>query len=238
MRGKVLGLVAPVAAAAALQCAPSMSQVRMGRLLYPAVTRVRHPNGVALTFDDGPDAPLDQFLELLAGYNALATFFLMGEQVARFPDAPAKIAGAGHEVAIHGYTHAGHLKRTPWDLADDLHRTRLLVERSAQVTTTLYRPPYGVFSFGSWRAAGAEGWHRVLWSRWGRDWEPTATPHLIADRIGHPRSGDVLLLHDSDRYSATGSWKNTLGALPIILGRIAAAGLTPVTVSDLLAGKT
>jgi peptidoglycan/xylan/chitin deacetylase (PgdA/CDA1 family) len=233
MRAAPTALVVAAAVGAA-QAAPSLSQSRIGRLAFPVVTRVRHPSAVALTFDDGPDAPLERFLEALARANARATFFLMGEQVALHPDGPAMIAAAGHEVAVHGYTHVGHLRRTPWDLADDLHRTRTLIEDAAGVQTRLYRPPYGIFSLGSWRAAGRQGWQRVLWSRWGKDWEATATPRAIADRIGQPVGGDVVLLHDSDRYSAPGSWRNTLGALPEILERIAGAGLTTATVSELL----
>jgi hypothetical protein len=76
----------------------------------------------------------------------------------------------------------------------------------------------------------------VLWSRWGKDWEETATPRGIADNIGQPVAGDILLLHDSDRYSAPNSWKNTLGALPIILDRIAEAGLVVRPVGELLNG--
>ena len=75
----------------------------------------------------------------------------------------------------------------------------------------------------------------MLWNRWGRDWEEDATPQIIARRIGDPEAGDILLLHDSDRYSAPESWRNTLGALPIILERIAELGLTATSVSELLA---
>jgi peptidoglycan/xylan/chitin deacetylase (PgdA/CDA1 family) len=199
------------------------------------VTRVAGARSVGLTFDDGPDQPLDQFLTLLDRSGARATFFLMGEQVAHYPTAPSQIASAGHEVAVHGYTHRGHIRRTPWDLADDLRRARTLIEDKIGTATTLYRPPYGVFSLGSWRETARQGWTRVLWSRWGKDWEEATTPHRIAGIIGRPRAGDVLLLHDSDRYSAPGSWRNTLGALPIILDRIAAAGLVARPVSDLLA---
>jgi peptidoglycan/xylan/chitin deacetylase (PgdA/CDA1 family) len=227
--------LAPSIVLGAAHAAPALSQIGPGRLLFPVVTRVAGARSVGLTFDDGPDQPLEQFLTLLAQSGARATFFLMGEQVARWPGAPGLIASAGHEIAVHGYTHRGHLRRTPWDLRDDLRRARDLIEDAADRATALYRPPYGVFSLGSWRESARQGWTRVLWSRWGKDWEEATTPQRIAGIIGRPRAGDVLLLHDSDRYSAPGSWRNTLGALPIILDRIAAAGLVARPVSDLLA---
>jgi peptidoglycan-N-acetylglucosamine deacetylase len=235
MRISPLALLAPPALLAAAHAAPALSQIGPGRLLFPVVTRVAGARSVGLTFDDGPDQPLEHFLTLLDKTGARATFFLMGEQVARYPSAPGLIANAGHEVAVHGYTHRGHLSRTPRDLGDDLRRARALIEDTSGRGTTLYRPPYGIFSLGSWRETARQSWTRVLWSRWGKDWEEATTPQQIAGIIGRPRAGDVLLVHDSDRYSAPGSWRNTLGALPIILDRIAAAGLVARPVSDLLA---
>src|SRR5689334_13465123 len=108
MRATALKILVPALAAAAAQTAPSISQSPIGRWFFPVVTRVPHPNGVAITFDDGPDAPLEQFLAYLERERVRATFFLMGEQVDRYREAPALIANAGHEVAIHGYTHRGH----------------------------------------------------------------------------------------------------------------------------------
>ena len=119
----------------------------------------------------------------------------MAEQVERWPGAPGEIVAAGHEVAVHGYNHRGHLRRTPWDLEQDLRRARAIIEDAAGYETTLYRAPYGVFAFGSWRETAAQGWTRVLWSRWGKDWEERATPQRIADLIGRPVAGDILLLH-------------------------------------------
>ena len=131
-------------------------------------------------------------------------------------------------------THVSHLRRTPNDLARDLRRAKQVIEDAGGEPAPLYRPPYGVFSLGSWRECTKQHWERVLWSRWGKDWEETGTPRGIADNIGQPAAGDILLLHDSDRYSAPNSWKNTLGALPIILDRIAQAGLVARPVGELL----
>ncbi|HUZ02888.1 MAG TPA: polysaccharide deacetylase family protein [Thermomicrobiaceae bacterium] len=213
---------------------PAVAITPPGRLLFPTVTRIAVDDALALTFDDGPDRSLDAFLRALDRAAARATFFLMGEQVARAPSRAAEIVGAGHEVGVHAYRHRNHLRLAPWQVADDLARARSTIEDATGRLTRLYRPPYGVFSAWSWREAGRQGWVRVLWARWGRDWEARATPESIAARIGEPRPGDVLLLHDSDRYGAPGSWRNTLDALPTILERAAAAGLMVRPVGELL----
>src|SRR5690606_32363587 len=108
----------------------------------------------------------------------------------------------------------------PWQVVADLRRVRAVMEGATERSATCFRPPPGLFSLSSWREAGRKGWARVLWSRVGNDWEGRATPRSIADRIGMPVAGDILLLHDSDRYSTPGSWRNTLGALPLIFERL------------------
>lgn len=213
---------------------PAVAVTPPGRVLFPTVTRIAVRDAVGLTFDDGPDRSLDAFLRALDAAGARATFFLMGEQVARAPSRAAEIVAAGHEVGVHGYRHRNHLRLAPWQVVEDLRWGRETIEAATGRLTRLYRPPYGVFTTWSWLEAGHQGWVRVLWARWGRDWEARATPGSIAARIGEPRPGEVLLLHDSDRYSAPGSWRNTLGALPIILERAAAAGLAARPVGELL----
>ncbi|MEA2309505.1 MAG: hypothetical protein QOI65_1791, partial [Thermoleophilaceae bacterium] len=50
------------------------------------------------------------------------------------------------------------------------------------------------------------------------DWAARATPDSIAREVTEDLSpGDVLLLHDADTYSAPGSHRRTVAALPRIL---------------------
>ena len=214
--------------------APALSLVPRGRLLFPAVTRTGADDAVALTFDDGPDRGLDAFLGLLEGAGARATFFAVGEQVERDPGRLEEIVACGHEVAVHCYRHRNHLRLTPRQVVEDMRRAGAIIEDAAQRPARLFRPPYGVFNLASWLEAGRQGWERVLWARWGRDWEERSTPRSIADEIGLPEPGDILLLHDSDRYATPGSWRDTLGALPIILERLDAKRLLARPVGELL----
>ena len=51
---------------------------------------------VALTFDDGPDGVTsDQILDILEENHALATFFEVGRNVARYPDPVKRMAEMG-----------------------------------------------------------------------------------------------------------------------------------------------
>jgi peptidoglycan-N-acetylglucosamine deacetylase len=218
----------------AAHAAPAVSRFPPGRLLFPTICRIGASGAVALTFDDGPDRGLDAFLGRLEEYGARATFFVVGEQVERDPGSLKEIVSCGHEIAVHCHRHRNHLRLTPGQTVEDMRRARGAIEVAAEHPTQLFRPPYGVFNLASWLEAPRQGWERVLWARWGRDWEARATSGSIVDEIGLPDVGDVLLLHDSDRYAAPGSWRNTLGALPVILERISSLGLQVLPVGELL----
>lgn len=195
--------------------------------------RLPTPSGIALTFDDGPHPDgTPAILELLVDAGAVATFFLVGEQVERWPETAARIAAEGHEIALHGYRHRLLLRRSVRSLAADLDRAIAVIEDATGRRPTLYRPPYGVFSAGALAHVRDRGLQPILWSRWGRDWGARERSEQIAERVtGSLTAGDVVLLHDADSYSAHGSWRRTAGALPRILERVESLGEPLVAVS-------
>jgi peptidoglycan/xylan/chitin deacetylase (PgdA/CDA1 family) len=200
---------------------------------YRLELRLPDRDRVALTFDDGPHPQgTPAVLAELDRRGARATFFLVGEQVARDPGLAREVADAGHEIALHGYRHTLLLRRRVAELAADLDRAAAAIADATGAAPRLYRPPYGVFSSGSLAHVRARGWRPLLWSRWGRDWERRATASSIARRAtAGLRPGDVVLLHDSDAYSSTDSWRKTTGALPSLLDAVATLGVpaSPVT---------
>jgi peptidoglycan/xylan/chitin deacetylase (PgdA/CDA1 family) len=238
VRAAVPALISSMAALPAVYAVPATARFPAGRLVFPTITTVRtEVNAVALTFDDGPDEGLERFLGLLEEARARATFFVVGEQVECAAGRLEEIVACGHEVGVHCYRHRNHLRLTPRQITEDMRRAKECIEDVSGHSIRLFRPPYGIFNLASWREAGRQGWERVLWARWGKDWEQRATPYSIANEIGRPEAGDVLLLHDSDRYSAPGSWQNTLGALPIILERLSARELRILPVGELLGSR-
>ena len=188
------------------------------------------PGAVALTFDDGPHPEgTPAVLEALAARGAVATFFLVGEQVARRPALAAEIAAAGHAVELHGHRHRNLLRLPPRALATDLDRGAALVGEAAGQPPRLHRAPLGIYSPAALAAVRARGWRPTLWSRWGRDWRRSATPEGIAATAATGlTAGDVVLLHDADYYSAAGSWRRTVAALPRILDAVETRGLRTV----------
>jgi peptidoglycan/xylan/chitin deacetylase (PgdA/CDA1 family) len=189
-------------------------------------------DAVGLTFDDGPHRQgTPAILETLAAAGATATFFVVGEQVRREPGIVGEVAAAGHRIAVHGDRHVALTCVTPAALRADLDRCAALVAEHGGSAPDRYRPPYGVFSAAALREARRRGWTPLLWSAWGCDWRAGATPDSIAIRATREvGAGDVVLLHDADHYSAPGSWRRTVAALPRILDELGARGLRAVAV--------
>jgi peptidoglycan/xylan/chitin deacetylase (PgdA/CDA1 family) len=185
---------------------------------------------VALTFDDGPHPEgTPAVLEALGRAGARATFFLVGEQVARHPTLAAELAAAGHGIAVHGYRHRNQLRLAPGMVEADTERARAAIADATGVEPALYRPAYGIFSAGGLRVVRRSRLEPLLWSRWGRDWAEGATAESITEKLtGDLEAGDVLLLHDADHYSVPGSWRATAEALPRILDELARRGLRTV----------
>lgn len=185
---------------------------------------------VAITFDDGPHPQgTPAVLEALASAGATATFFLVGEQVRRWPQLAARIAAEGHAVALHGDRHRLTLRVPPNALARDLDRGHATIAEATGVAPALYRAPYGIFSPAALTLARRRGWRPLMWSRWGHDWRRLRTPaQIVAEVTEGLTAGDILLLHDADHYSARDSWRRTAAALPLVLAEIERRGLRSI----------
>jgi peptidoglycan/xylan/chitin deacetylase (PgdA/CDA1 family) len=113
-----------------------------------------NPRHVALTFDDGPDpAATPDVARLLGERGVRATFFLLGQMVAKAPGLAADLAAAGHEIGVHGWEHRYLTLRGPRATLDDIRRATDLIEAVTGTRPRLYRPPYGVLTGGALFAA-------------------------------------------------------------------------------------
>jgi len=206
-------------AAAAAYASPSVARLLPPRWrATPRLSGFGRPDHVALTFDDGPDPKsTPAVMEALAGLGWSATFFCLGPMVAAAGGLAAELTAAGHEVAVHGWTHDGAVRRTPAALVDDVRRCREVIADATGIRPRWYRPPFGELSVGSLIAARALDLQLVLWTAWGRDWRAEATPgSVVADVARGVVPGGTVLLHDSDCTSAESSWRITVAALPLL----------------------
>jgi peptidoglycan/xylan/chitin deacetylase (PgdA/CDA1 family) len=206
--------------------APALTARGPVRRAMPRLSGRGRPGGVGLTFDDGPD-PLGTpaVLAVLAELGWTATFFLLGSQVRRFPLVARAVVDAGHEIGLHGDDHRNHLTRSGSWVRRDLTRARTEVEGATGRSPRWFRPPYGVLSSGSLRAAAALDLTPVLWTTWGRDWESIPATRVLDHLVSGLADGGTVLLHDSDCTSTPGSWRGTVAALPLLAAELERRGL-------------
>ncbi len=244
MSAHLRGALGAVAAGAGVLAfaGPSVATIPdVRRIALPRLAGRGRRDHVALTFDDGPDpASTPQFLDALRDLGWHATFFLVGDMVARAPSLAREIAAAGHEIAVHGQHHRSHLLRRPGDVVDDVTRATGLIAGATGAVPFWMRPPLGHLATASLVAARRNGERVVLWTAWGRDWRAAATADSVVADIAasaHGEGGATVLLHDSDMSSADGSWRTTLAALPRLAARWNDAGLAvgPLRDHDLAA---
>ncbi|OQX08713.1 MAG: hypothetical protein BWK76_23210 [Desulfobulbaceae bacterium A2] len=165
----------------------------------PVISRGRpEKNAVALTFDDGPDpetTPL--LLELLARYQAPATFFVNGNKAARFPKIMRQLLAHGHSVGNHTYTHDNFimLKSHGALLGEMVHTQEVLAPFG--IIPHAFRPPVGVVSP---RLAGVlrqTGMYAVNFSRRAGDRGNRRVRGIAGRILRRLRAGDIIMLHDT-----------------------------------------
>lgn len=183
--------------ATAVGVASAAAGVASAAFLHPAsplggpVRRLGAGDGVALTFDDGPDpAWTPRVLAALDRAGARASFFVLGDQLERDPGIARECALAGHAVEIHGARHRAATFQSPRVLAEELAR---MADRVAAITgrrPRWYRPPFGARPWGR-NCFRAQNLALVTWSWSCGDWAGGARAALPPCR-----AGDIALLHD------------------------------------------
>ncbi|MEO7530156.1 MAG: polysaccharide deacetylase family protein, partial [Sediminibacterium sp.] len=110
------------------------------RMLYPSLTWRKKELGktIYVTFDDGPHESATPFvLDLLKQYNAKASFFCIGKNVAEHPAIYQRIISEGHSVGNHTYNHTNG-----WKVKDETY-LKDIEDASTLIHSNLFRPPYG-----------------------------------------------------------------------------------------------
>ena len=84
---------------------------------------------------------VDAILALFDRAGVKATFFTLGWVAERVPQTIRKIAEAGHELASHGYDHQRVFTMDRAGFAEDLRKSRAILEDAGGVAVTGYRAP-------------------------------------------------------------------------------------------------
>lgn len=189
---------------------------------------------VALTFDDGPEPEHTLAVaDALEAAGGRGTFFVVGRRAQEHPDVVRALVERGHQVGLHGHSHAWTLMLREPLLIEDLLAADAAVHAATGRHARWYRPPIGLTAppmmnvlrqwrlfFGGWSVRPFDG----------RVDDPSVVRRRVAAAV---RAGDVVLLHDASAPAGPYRRPPALDALPGILDDLLERGLKPVTMSEL-----
>lgn len=152
---------------------------------------------VALTFDDGPDpltTPL--LLDLLEKRGVKATFFVIGEKAAAYPELIQRIIQKGHPLGNHSFRHSTRIFfQKVAAVVKDIEATQRVLKKHG-VEPLVYRPPVGIVSPRLQPALVKTGLTLVNFSNRPLDMGNRRLHHLSKRVLQHIQDGDIVLLHD------------------------------------------
>ncbi len=192
---------------------------------------------VALTFDDGPNEPYTgRILDILEARHVKATFFLVGENVLRFPGAVRREAALGMELGNHTMHHPNLVGRSGPAIFREIEQAQETILQTSGVEPVWFRPPHGFRDPRLFRQTGRLDLAVAEWSVMPRDWTSPGMPAIVQRVLNAVKPGDIILLHDGVN-AVGGDRHETVEALPYILDGLEARGLKPVTLSELAASS-
>ena len=170
---------------------------RIYRWLFPGAfwrikTVEKDQKKVYLTFDDGPIPEMTpKILDILDRYHVKATFFCVGENVAKHPDLYRMIVERGHRVGNHTHNHIQgiHFRSRNY--------IRNVAEASKYIDSNLFRPPHGHMRLTQiWRLRRL--FRIIMWDVVTRDYSPHMTAKGVFNNVKrYTRDGSIIVFHDS-----------------------------------------
>lgn len=177
---------------------------------------------VALTFDDGPGKYTDKLLEALEEYNARATFFMLGQNVSKYPESIQKMKELGCELGNHTMDHKNLTKIELEEMELQIEGTNDLLKEIVGEGATLVRPPYGAVNS---KVRENLQYPVIMWSIDTLDWEKKDAKAIADYTLEMVKDGDIILMHDI--------YEQTVDATIVMISKLTEQGYQLVTVSEM-----
>jgi len=175
-----------------------------------------------LTFDDGPSPGVtEEVLDTLAGFQAKATFFCIGDRVNRAPDLLLRIREEGHSLGHHSHNHLNGWKTPTPDYLKNVYQGAEAMEKVLGTEPKFFRPPYGRLKFKQERLL-AEKYRIVMWDVVTGDWDHSRSKEKVLQVAqNYTRPGSIIVFHDSPKAKDRMAF-----ALPRLLESLSKQGYT------------
>ncbi len=195
----------------------TQNQVTTGRVIDP-----NRPM-VALTFDDGPYAPVgNRIMDCAAQYGAKVTFYVVGSRCAAYQTEMQRMVAEGHEIGNHTYEHKYLNKLGAGEIQYQVNKGSEAILAASGTAPVTVRLPGGNKNAIVLANINAP---IIMWSIDTLDWKTRDAKSTVDKVLGTVRDGDIVLMHEL--YSPTGD-----AALQIIPALVE-QGYQLVTVSEM-----
>ena len=183
---------------------------------------------IALTFDDGPTPGVtERILDEFKQRGLHATFFMIGRRIAAAPDLARRVVAEGHEVGNHTFTHPKLTELPPALVEEEIQKTQDVIAGTLGLQPAWFRPPYLAFRQELGAFVHNRGMRVVEANVDPSDWSQPGEDKIIEVITRDAKPGAIVICHDMHAQTAN--------AIATVLDRLVAAGLTPVTLSKLMA---
>jgi peptidoglycan/xylan/chitin deacetylase (PgdA/CDA1 family) len=187
-------------------------------------------NRIALTFDDGPTPGVtDRILDELQQRNIIATFFMIGENVARWPDLAKRVAGEGHEIGNHTFSHPKLSSLPDQQVRLEIQQTQDIIIDTLKIRPTCFRPPYLAFRRNQAPIPQDMGLSIICGDLDSHDWAQPGEDKISEVILSQAKCGSIIICHDLHLQTA-----NCIGP---ILDKLHEKGLIITTISSCLASS-
>ena len=166
------------------------------RWLYPSAIWRMDPSekAVYLTFDDGPIPESTPWLiETLDHYGVKATFFMVGDNVRKYPELFELIRSHGHRLGNHTFNHIGGLTVGSGRYLRNANKADKLIG------SHLFRPPRGWMRNAQYINLRRH-YTSIMWDLVTRDYSKRLTADDVFENVKrYTRNGSIITFHDSLR---------------------------------------
>lgn len=196
--------------------------------VYDTEKNKLHPGKpiVALTFDDGPGLYTEELLGFFQENDIRATFFVLGEQVEKYPDVIRLMDETGCQIGNHTYSHERLTELSEEDMLIQINKTNEVLKSILGKGTQIVRPTYGSVNSS---VRETVNYPLIMWSFDTEDWKLKDSKKIAEVILKNVKDGDVLLMHDIHDF--------TVEAMKLVLPILKEQGYQFVTIDELAAFK-
>ena len=167
------------------------------RKFYPSIvwSKKTDKKEVWLTFDDGPNPEsTTHILHVLKKQKIKATFFLVGEEIQKYPELFEDIKTEGHTIGNHSYSHINGWKTKTQNYIEDIKKCNRLMPNNI-----LFRPPYGKLTFSQIKKI-KKNYKIILWDILTQDYKEKISSKKIKENVlKNITNGAIIVFHNNNK---------------------------------------